>query len=178
MAPGDGSELGAMLRFALELGSPAAVRFPRSSAVFLDGVGCEPIRKGAGEVIRSGEDITLLALGDMVGVAVQVDEILRGEGVGCTVVNARFAKPIDSGFLADICRGKKLVVTLEDNIINGGFGSAVSESLREANPDVPVLVLGLPDRYVDHGTIEELLGEIGLSPFDIAEEVKRHLGSR
>ncbi|MBK5092142.1 MAG: 1-deoxy-D-xylulose-5-phosphate synthase [Actinobacteria bacterium] len=177
MAPGDGSELGAMLRFALELGSPVAVRFPRSSAVFLDGVGCEPIRKGVGEVIRSGEEITLLALGDMVAVAVQVDEILRGEGVQCTVVNARFAKPIDSGYLTDVCRGKRLVATLEDNIITGGFGSAVYESLREASLDVPVLVFGLPDRYVNHGTIEELFREIGLSPLDIAEEVRRHLDS-
>lgn len=176
MAPGDGSELGAMIRFALELGSPAAVRFPRSRAVFLDGVGCEPIRKGAGEVIRSGEDIVLLALGDMVSIAVQVDEILR-DVVHCTVVNARFAKPIDSGFLTGVCKGKKLAVTLEDNVTTGGFGSAVCEVLQAAGLDVPVLSFGLPDRYVDHGTIEELFNEVGLSPSDIATGVRRRLDS-
>ena len=177
MAPGDGSELGAMLRFALELGSPAAVRFPRSRAVFLDGVGCEPIMKGAGEVIRSGEEVAILALGDMVSIAVQVDEILREEGIHCTVVNARFAKPVDPGFLTGVCKGKKLAVTLEDNVTTGGFGSAVYELLRGAGLDMPVLLFGLPDRYVEHGTIEELFNEIGLSPTDIAAGIKRRLDS-
>ena len=175
MAPGDGSELGAMLRFALELGSPAAVRFPRSRVVFLDGVGCEPIREGSGEVIRRGEDITLLAIGDMVGIAVQVDEMLRGAEIHCNVVNARFAKPIDAGFIADVCSGKMLTVTIEDNVTNGGFGIAVSEVLEGAGLDVPVLHFGLPDRYIDHGTIDELFKEIGLTPFDIAAEVRRYL---
>ena len=177
MAPGDGSELGAMLRFALELGSPVAVRFPRSPAVFLDGVGCEPIMKGAGEVIRNGEDVAILALGDMVSIAVQVDEILREEGVHCTVVNARFAKPVDPGFLTGVCKGKKLTVTLEDNVTTGGFGSAVYEVIRETGLDMPVLLFGLPDRYVEHGTIEELFNEIGLSPTDIAAGIKSHLDS-
>jgi len=175
MAPGDGSELGAMLRFALESGTPVAVRFPRSRALFLDGVGCEPIKHGVGEVIRVGEDIVLHALGDMVSIAVKVHEILKEEGVQSTVVNARFAKPIETDFLRDVCEGKKLVVTLEDNVTTGGFGSAVSATLREAGIEVPVLIYGLPDRYVDHGTIEELFKEVGLSPSDIAAGIRKQI---
>lgn len=175
MAPGDGSELGAMLRFALESGTPVAVRFPRSRALFIDGVGCEPIKHGVGEVIRVGEDIVLHALGDMVSIAVKVHEILKEEGVQSTVVNARFAKPIETDFLRDVCEGKKLVVTLEDNVTTGGFGSAVSATLREAGIEVPVLIYGLPDRYVDHGTVEELFKEVGLSPSDIAAGIRKKI---
>jgi len=175
MAPGDGSELGAMLRFALESGTPVAIRFPRSRALFIDGVGCEPIKHGVGEVIRVGEDIVLHALGDMVSIAVKVHEILKEEGVQSTVVNARFAKPIETDFLRDVCEGKKLVVTLEDNVTTGGFGSAVSATLREAGIEVPVLIYGLPDRYVDHGTIEELFKEVGLSPSDIAAGIRKQI---
>jgi 1-deoxy-D-xylulose-5-phosphate synthase len=175
MAPGDGSELGAMLRFALESGTPVAIRFPRSRALFIDGVGCEPIKHGVGEVIRVGEDIVLHALGDMVSIAVKVHEILKEEGVQSTVVNARFAKPIETDFLRDVCEGKKLVVTLEDNVTTGGFGSAVSATLREAGIEVPVLIYGLPDRYVDHGTIEELFKEVGLSPSDIAAGILKQI---
>ena len=175
MAPGDGSELGAMLRFALESGTPVAIRFPRSRALFIDGVGCEPIKHGVGEVIRVGEDIVLHALGDMVSIAVKVHEILKEEGVQSTVVNARFAKPIETDFLRDVCEGKKLVVTLEDNVTTGGFGSAVSATLREAGIEVPVLIYGLPDRYVDHGTIEELFKEVGLYPSDIAAGIRKQI---
>jgi len=102
---------------------------------------------------------------------------LREEGIHCTVVNARFAKPVDPGFLTGVCKGKKLAVTLEDNVTTGGFGSAVYELLRGAGLDMPVLLFGLPDRYVEHGTIEELFNEIGLSPTDIAAGIKRRLDS-
>jgi 1-deoxy-D-xylulose-5-phosphate synthase len=91
------------------------------------------------------------------------------------VVNARFAKPIDAGFLADACDGRKLAVTLEDNVTTGGFGNAVYEAMRGAGLDIPVLQFGLPDRYVDHGTIEELLRKVGLSPYDIAKQIRRSL---
>jgi 1-deoxy-D-xylulose-5-phosphate synthase len=111
----------------------------------------------------------------MVSIAVKVHEILKEEGVQSTVVNARFAKPIETDFLRDVCEGKKLVVTLEDNVTTGGFGSAVSATLREAGIEVPVLIYGLPDRYVDHGTIEELFKEVGLSPSDIAAGIRKQI---
>jgi 1-deoxy-D-xylulose-5-phosphate synthase len=175
MAPGDGDELARMLRFALDLNSPVAVRFPRGRATLVDGVGREPLVAGRGEVVAEGSDIALLAIGDMVEVAVRVRQILKEKGISAAVANARFAKPMDPDFLTGIAGGKKLVVTLEDNVVAGGYGSGVLEVLGGAMPGTTVIVRGLPDRYVHHGKIGELLEESGLSAAKLSEEIAGYL---
>jgi 1-deoxy-D-xylulose-5-phosphate synthase len=175
MAPGDGDELARMLRFALDLDSPVAVRFPRGRATMIDGVGREPLVAGRGEVVAEGSDIALLAIGDMVEVAVQVRRSLKEKGISAAVANARFAKPMDPEFLTGIASGKKLVVTLEDNVVAGGYGSGVLEVLGGAMPGATVIVRGLPDRYVHHGKIPELLEESGLSAAKLSEEIAGYL---
>lgn len=178
MAPGTGDELETMLRFALELGSPAAVRFPRGRAPSLEGVGMEPLAAGRGEVVRAGDDLVLIALGDMVETALEIGRILAEKGVSAEIVNARFAKPLDADFLEQVARDKKLVVTMEDNVLAGGFGSGVLGVLNERSVRVPVVMKGLPDDYVQHGHIPELLDEVGLSAVKIAEEVGGRLDSQ
>jgi 1-deoxy-D-xylulose-5-phosphate synthase len=166
-----------MLRYALELGTPAAVRFPRGCAASLEGVGLEPVTAGRGEVVRPGGDVALIALGDMVEKALLAAGILAGQGVSALVVNARFAKPLDGEFLEQVAKGKKLVVTLEDNVLAGGFGSGVLGVLNERSVGVPVLMKGLPDSYVEHGKIPELMDEVGLTAERIAAEVSGRLDS-
>jgi 1-deoxy-D-xylulose-5-phosphate synthase len=177
MAPGTGAEVGSMLRYALELGTPAAVRFPRGCAASLEGVGLEPIKAGRGEVVRPGGDVALIALGDMVEKALQAAGILAGQGVSALVVNARFAKPLDGEFFEQVAKGKKLVVTLEDNVLAGGFGSGILGVLNERSVRVPVLLKGLPDSYVEHGKIPELMDEVGLTAERIAAEISGRLDS-
>ncbi len=177
MAPGDGRELAVMLRFALELGSPAAIRFPRGTAAMLDEVGNQPLVPGRGEVVHEGKDIALLALGNMVEVALAAREVLEGAGVSTSVINARFAKPLDGDFLREAASHSKLVVTLEDNVIAGGFGSGVLQVLNERIPEVPVMLKGLPDSFVEHGATAELLKEVGLDAERVAADVLAWLGT-
>lgn len=175
MAPGGGNEIAPMLEFALELGSPAAVRFPRNTAPSIGGDPPEEIELGRGVVLKEGTDVTLLALGDMVTRALDAEEILLREGISACVVNARFAKPIDEGFIEEVTMGRRLLVTMEDNVLSGGFGSTVSGIVESLGLTVPVMPRGLPDRYVEHGRVDELLDECGLAAGSIAGDVKAWL---
>jgi 1-deoxy-D-xylulose-5-phosphate synthase len=174
MAPGDGKELGPMLEHALELGRPVAVRFPRGSASDLDGVGVAPVIQGRGEVLSEGEEVVLIALGDLVPRAIEAARLLGEAGVDAGVVNARFAKPLDIAFYERITE-RRMVVTLEDNVLSGGFGSAVERLLYELGGR-DVISLGLPDAYVPHGPTPRLLDDLGLSARSIADDVLERLG--
>lgn len=171
MAPATGGEMDAMLRFALDAGGPVAVRFPRGEALELDGVGASALANGQGEVVKEGDDVALFALGDMVAVALEAAGLLAGQGVAATVVNARFAKPIDEGFVGSVASGKKLIVTLEDNVVAGGYGSGIESTVDATEEGARVLVLGLPDSYIEHGSIPELLEQVGLSAGAVASRV-------
>lgn len=177
MAPGDGDELYEMLKFAMTVEGPVAIRFPRGEAVFLDEVGKEPLRPGFGEVVSWGDDVAIFAIGDMVEGSLLVARLLEERGISAAVVNSRFAKPIDEGFICDVVGGKKLAVTVEDGVRKGGFGGAVSEILTGKDLEVPLMTFGLPDRYVEHGKIEELRREVGLDPTEIADGIESRLGS-
>lgn len=178
LSPGDGDELAEMIRFAIDLDAPAAIRFPRGFADFIPEVGKTPIEMGKGEIVREGADVVIIAIGDMVCRAMKVEKVLRRQGISASVVNARFAKPLDINYYRSITSGKELVVTLENNVLRGGFGSAVMEVLSEAGIDIPVLTNGLPDRYVNHGTIEELMEEVGLSITEISAGIRNRLSSK
>ncbi|PKQ28171.1 MAG: 1-deoxy-D-xylulose-5-phosphate synthase [Candidatus Anoxymicrobium japonicum] len=172
MAPASGAELEEMLRFAVELGSPAAVRFPRGEAFEMEGVAPQPLVLGKGQVIKEGGDIVLFALGDMVETALAVSRKLERDGVSTAVVNARFAKPIDEDFVASAALGKKIAVTLEDNVVSGGYGSGIKSALDASAPGLPVHVMGLPDRFIEHGTVLELLEQVGLSPESVSSGIR------
>ena len=181
MAPKDEQELRDMLFTAIEYKEgPIALRYPRGNAL---GV---PIRQdfqkleiGKGETVRSGKDISILAIGNMVLQAVGAAEILKEGGIETEVVNMRFVKPIDDELVRSAAERIGVILTVEDNTINGGFGSAVLESLaRQGLNKVSVRLHGLPDEFVEHGAPNELHQMLKLDARGIAEVAKQLLQSR
>jgi 1-deoxy-D-xylulose-5-phosphate synthase len=175
MAPRDEAMLVHMLRTALRIDGPVAMRYPRGEA---EGVELpsrpEPIEVGRGEVLREGERVALLGYGYGVPLALgAADELSGKHGLEPTVADARFAKPLDGELVAALARDHDLLVTIEENVLDGGFGSAVLEELadRDALGDARILRIGLPDRYVAHGKPALLREEVGLVPHSIADRV-------
>jgi 1-deoxy-D-xylulose-5-phosphate synthase len=179
MAPRDAAELANMLFTALELGQPAAVRYPRRRAPGPVPLEWSPVPVGRAEVLREGEEAVLVALGTMVPVACAAAEELAAQGIAVTVINARFAKPLDEECLSAWAARAGLVVTLEEHVLAGGFGSAVAEMLADRGLSaVRVVRMGLPDTFVEHGSQELLLARYGLTPEAVAQNVVRLLGRR
>jgi 1-deoxy-D-xylulose-5-phosphate synthase len=179
MAPRDEAMLVHMLRTALLFDGPIALRYPRG-----EGVGVElpqkpqPIAIGTGEILReggagetAGRRVALIGYGSGVGKSLAAAEALSGQDISVTVVDARFAKPIDAGLMAQLAAEHDLLVTVEEGVLAGGFGSAVWETLNEAGATPRILRVGLPDRYVTHGKPALLHEEIGFTPERIAERV-------
>jgi 1-deoxy-D-xylulose-5-phosphate synthase len=166
-----------MLRTAIAHDGPAALRYPRGAAEGAE-LPSEPreIPIGAGELLAQGERVALLGYGYGVAVALEAAEILRGHDLEPTVADARFAKPLDTELVERLALQHDLVVTIEENVLPGGFGSAVLEHLEDAFADRPedrgrVLRIGLPDRYVTHGKPALLREEVGLTGEGVAERV-------
>jgi 1-deoxy-D-xylulose-5-phosphate synthase len=183
MAPRDEAMLVHMLRTALEHRGPAALRYPRGAA---EGVELpahpEAIPIGSGELLASGERVALLGYGYGVAVALDAAEVLAEHGLTATVADARFAKPLDGELLESLALGHDLMVTIEENVLAGGFGSGVLEHLEDAFGDrsearTRVLRAGLPDRYVTHGKPALLREEVGLTGTAVAERVLAALRS-
>jgi 1-deoxy-D-xylulose-5-phosphate synthase len=184
MAPRDEAMLVHMLRTAIAHDGPAALRYPRGAA---EGVElpseARQIPIGTGELLASGERVALLGFGYGVAVAQEAAGILAGHDLKPTVADARFAKPLDTELLERLALGHDLVVTIEENVLPGGFGSAVLEHLEDAFADrsgerARVLRIGLPDRYVTHGKPALLREEVGLTGDSVAERVLAALGDR
>jgi 1-deoxy-D-xylulose-5-phosphate synthase len=174
MAPKDEAELQRMLVTGIEYTSgPIAMRYPRGNGYGapLMEEGWEPLPIGKGEVIRQGDDLLLVAYGSMVYPAMQTAELLGEHGIQATVVNARFAKPLDTELIVPLAEKIGRVVTLEEGCLPGGFGSAIAESLLDHNVLVPVLRIGIPDILVDHATPEESKADLGLTPPQMAERI-------
>ncbi len=178
MAPRDEAQLQHMLRTALTYDDgPVALRYPRGEGVGVD-LPIEPqaIEIGRGEVLREGSGVALIGYGAGVQKALEAADLL---GDDVTVVDARFAKPIDSELMTQIAAEHELLVTVEEGALHGGFGSAVWESLNEAGvPIPPIIRVGIPDRYVTHGKPALLHREIGFTGKAIAERVEAAVGSR
>ncbi|MFN8218119.1 MAG: 1-deoxy-D-xylulose-5-phosphate synthase [Solirubrobacterales bacterium] len=177
MAPRDEAMLVHMLHTAIAHDGPAALRYPRGAA---EGVALpaapEPVPIGVGEVLAEGERVALLGYGYGVAVAREAAAILAEHGIAATVADARFAKPLDGELLERLAREHELVVTIEENVLAGGFGSGVLEHLEDAFAEAPaerarVMRVGLPDRYVTHGKPALLRGEVGLTGEAVAERV-------
>ena len=169
MAPKDTDEMRAMTRFALGYNAgPIAVRYPRGGQDAL-GEQLRPIEMGRAETLRRGGDTALIGLGAGVKIALDAAGLLADQGVEATVLNARFCKPLDAEAILSAARRCGSVVTIEDGVASGGFGSAVLELLAEAGLAVPVSVIGLPDHFIEHGTVPVLRELAGLT----AEEAAR-----
>ncbi len=174
MAPKDEAEMQRMVVTGIEYtDGPIAMRFPRGSGygVPLMEEGWEPVEIGKGEILRNGDDVLLVAYGTMVHPALQAAEVLNEHGIQATVVNARFAKPLDTELILPLAAKIGRVVTLEEGCVMGGFGSAVAEALLDANVVVPVKRIGIPDILVEHATPEQSKAELGLTSSQIAETV-------
>ncbi len=171
MAPRDGGELRRMMAFALALDRPAAIRYPRASVPDAGGLGSgSPIELGRAEIVREGKDGALVAYGAMVSPALEAAERLEAEdGRRLTVVNARFAKPVDRTMMLETAASHPFVLTIEDHALQGGFGSAVLEALADENMTTGARVrrIGIRDAYVPHGSRGELLAELGLDAHGI-----------
>ena len=167
MAPADEAECRQMLSTGFHLDCPAAVRYPRGSgmgAIPADHLETLPVGKGV--ALREGQDVALLAVGSMVAPALAAAEILNA-----SVANLRFIKPLDVELVLRLAKSHALIVTLEENALIGGVGSEVARTLAEHGIHTPILRLGLPDRFIDHGEQGELLAELGLDAQGIVESV-------
>ncbi|MEO1132916.1 MAG: 1-deoxy-D-xylulose-5-phosphate synthase [Cyanobacteria bacterium J06639_1] len=176
MAPKDEAELQRMVVTGVEYeDGPIAVRYPRGSGVGvpLAEEGWQPLPIGKGELLRSGDDVLIVAYGTMVHPSLHAAEILTEHGISATVVNARFLKPLDTELIQPLARQIGRVVTVEEGCVMGGFGSAVLEMLADAGITVPVTRLGVPDILVDHAAPQEALGELGLTSAGIADRVRQ-----
>ena len=162
LSPKNKWELADMVRFAVRLGAPAAVRYPRGSA--FDGFReyRAPIEYGKSEPIYEEEDIAIISVGHMFEQAVQVRKRLKEIGYNCTLINARFVKPVDEEMLRKLTVEHRLIVTLEENIRRGGFGEFVTAYLAGLETDTEVLNLALPDDYIEHGSVDLLRSEVML----------------
>lgn len=169
MAPADEEELGRMLELSLSLNKPVAIRYPRA-LVPVKRISQAKLEMGKPEVLRKGKDAVIFALGAAVQAALEAADILAVDKIMLTVVNARFAKPMDVAAFKAAAGNCVAVLAAEDGIAGGGFGSALSEAL-----DVPVVKIGLPDQFIPHGKRDLLLEIYGLDAQGIAVRVKKEL---
>ena len=198
MAPKDGAELAAMAGFAMEHGGPVAIRYPRGEAPEGGGdmvasqcavpSGSVPIVLGRSERVidgGGGEDVTIFAIGKMVGIAAEAAQVLEAGGgdasqggadIRVGVVNMRFVSPIDEDAVLKAARQGAAIVTLEDNVLKGGVGEGVCALLAREGLSAPVLCIGWPDGFVPHGGVSELMGLYGLDAAGVAEKVRGFVG--
>ena len=171
MAPKNKWELSDMLKYAVEFDGPIALRYPRGEAY--DGLKeyRRPIEYGKSEVIYEEEDIALLAVGNMVKIAEQVRKNLKEIGYSCTLVNARFVKPIDTEVLDMLSSDHKLLVTMEENVRSGGYGEKVMDYVVEQELPVKLLNISLPDEYVEHGNVALLYEEVGIDAQTVTKRI-------
>ncbi|MCI9429915.1 MAG: 1-deoxy-D-xylulose-5-phosphate synthase [Lachnospiraceae bacterium] len=171
MAPKNKWELSDMLKFALSMGKPVAVRYPRGNA--WEGLKefRRPIEFGTSEILYEEEDIALISVGSMVKTGAAVRRRLKEMGYSCSLINARFVKPIDEKMVEEMGRGHKLLVTMEENVSSGGFGEKVREYADSINLPCKVLTIAIPDEYVEHGNVDLLYREVGIDEETVLKRV-------
>ncbi|HWR59516.1 MAG TPA: transketolase C-terminal domain-containing protein, partial [Thermodesulfovibrionales bacterium] len=166
MAPSDGRELNSMLRLALNHEGPSALRFPRGRVhddFHAASHVSPPLELGKAELAADGDDIAIIAIGNTVSPALKAADELRKDGISACVVNARFIKPLDEELILSVARRVKRIVTVEENVLAGGFGSAVLECLSKAGlGNVDVKSIGIDDVFVEHGSQSVLRNKYSL----------------
>lgn len=172
MAPKNLWELRAMLDFAMDYNSPLAVRYPRGEAYRGLKEFRQPISYGVGEILYEEEDIALLAVGSMVSTGEHVRQKLKAEGYRCSLANGRFVKPFDRKMVSRLAKNHRLIVTMEENVLQGGYGLAVTAFIHENYPEVKVLNIAIPDAYVEHGNVSILREGLGIDSDSIIRTMK------
>jgi 1-deoxy-D-xylulose-5-phosphate synthase len=177
MAPKDENEMQLMLKSAFDYNAPVAVRYPRGLGI---GIQMEPPQEwktlplGKGEIMSPGSDVAILAVGSMVYPSILAAEHLNNYGISASVVNMRFVKPLDVELILDMARKTKHIVTVEENTVRGGFGSAVQEVIHENNiKDCLIQAIGVPDKFIEQGHMNTLRENLGLTAEGIVEQVKK-----
>lgn len=171
MAPKNKQELYAMLKFAVKYDGPIAIRYPRGEAY--EGLDAfrEKIVYGKAEMLYKEQDIALMAVGSMVKVAEEVRETLKEKGLSCTLINARFVKEFDKEMIGDLAADHKLLVTLEENVVTGGFGERVVDYVASNQIDLSVEKIALPDMYVEHGNVNILYKDAKIDAESVVERI-------
>ncbi|KUG26589.1 1-deoxy-d-xylulose 5-phosphate synthase [hydrocarbon metagenome] len=174
MAPKDEQELRDMMYTAVnKIDGPSAIRYPRGEGTGVElRNGFEAIEIGKAEIIQKGEDVAVLAVGKMVEYSIKAAELLKNAGINAEIINMRFIKPLDTELLDKIANRFDKIVTVEENSIVGGFGSAVLEYFSDHNYKNDIIRIGLPDHFIDHGTQEELHKLISIDPEGIFKKIK------
>ena len=175
MAPKNKWELSDMLKYAIAAEEPVAIRYPRGEACDLWKDQRAPIQKGCAEVLAEGTEVALFAIGSMVETAWQVRKKLAEKGIPTTVVNARFAMPLDKNCLRKLAESHPLLVTMEENVASGGFGEHVAAFLEEEALHTKVLRMAIPDCFVEHGSVGELKKALGLDDDSVTEKILAEL---
>jgi 1-deoxy-D-xylulose-5-phosphate synthase len=172
VAPKDYDELRQMLKFCIDFDGPIAIRYPRGQAQELGLNKHQPIEYGKAEVLQQGNDLTLIACGKMVGTALKTARELIKQGISAEVINARFVKPLDEHTILSSAKKTNNVITIEDNMISGGFGNMVLQLISKSDlPDVKVTNLGYPDEFIQHGNTDELQKMYGLDAESITQKI-------
>jgi 1-deoxy-D-xylulose-5-phosphate synthase len=176
MAPMDESELAAMLEFAIgyQVG-PTAIRYPRGGSGADPRPDLAPVELGKAEVLRDGDRGCVLAVGYMACVASRAADILKGRGLRVTLVNSRFVKPLDRNLILSLAARHRVIVTVEENVLAGGFGAAVRELVEQTGTSCRVTAVGLEDRFYEQGPRSWLLDQAGLSPEKLADRLQQIL---
>ena len=171
MAPKNKWELSDMLKFAISCDGPVAIRYPRGEAY--DGLQefRAPVEMGRGEILYDERGIALLAVGSMVKTAAEVRSRLRDLGYSCSLINARFVKPLDEKLLGQVASEHSLIVTMEENVRSGGFGDKVLEYLNDVGVSVCVINVTLPDDYVEHGNVDVLRKETCIDADSVVKRI-------
>jgi len=174
-APADATELCAMIETAVDFDGPIAIRYPKGGAVSVPALPVEPLEVGRAEMLSEGEDVLLIAVGRMVEVAEKAAADLAGKGVDAGVVNARWVKPLDAR-IPEWASPVGHVVTMEDNVVAGGFGSAVAEAFAACGLVKPITHIGVPDRFLPFGSAQDIMEIAGIDPDSVVERVLLALG--
>lgn len=176
MAPKDFKELENMLEYAVDLKKPVVIRYPRGGEGNIKFDIHEPLATQSEEIIKEGTDLSIIAIGKMVGKAVEIANLLEKQGNSIEVINARFLKPMDNTNLLNSITKTKKVITIEDGILKGGLGSQIEELIiKEKLKDIQFKKYGYPDEFIKHGSVSEIEEKYGLSATQITEDVVENI---
>jgi 1-deoxy-D-xylulose-5-phosphate synthase len=172
MAPATASEFVSMLHTAMALNGPVAIRYPRGAGEGVN-IDLEPqiIPAATAQVISEGQELAILAVGRAVGIAADVAQLLEEQGISVELVNARFVKPLDTELIGDIGHRFKRILTIEDNSLTNGFGTAVLETLSDQGINSELIRIGIPDEFVEQGRVDLLFALLNMEPAAIVERI-------
>ena len=173
MAPKNRWELEKMLQFAISYDGPIAIRYPRGEAYRGLKEFLAPVEYGVSELLYEERGTALLAVGSMVSTAEHIREKLKSAGQPCTLVNGRFVKPMDTDVIDHLAGTHHTIVTLEENVLRGGYGERVTDYVQKHYPQIKVVNIALPDAYVEHGNVSVLRNELGIDSDSILAQLKR-----